>query len=324
MTRGRNGQNLTVLTVEEQLAIALAQNAELQSENAALKEQLRKNPLTGLVSRYGFDEIKARLQAFISDKNLTGNGCYVGIDLDGFKGVNDTHGHDVGDEVLKHFANRLAEKLRAHELHADRVPVFTEGIHPSGDEYGILVVEAVALDIRTHEERRADSREQKSDRRGNPNRLRDEIDDLMQEIIQEISQNPLVIEGKDGPIFVTHGVSYGIGKFASPEPESIKIAEKDADLSMFQMKSGQSAFIKSFEKMDAELQEFAREIMGDRASLDAEIAKSGPSRNSIGITAYYSDSRLPALIEALDDEAMKWVFPELAPSRNKELQDLSL
>ena len=41
---------------------------------------------------------------------------FVIMDIDFFKQVNDSHGHDIGDEVLKEFANRIAANVRGIDL----------------------------------------------------------------------------------------------------------------------------------------------------------------------------------------------------------------
>jgi len=51
------------------------------------------------------------------------------LDLDGFKGVNDTYGHDAGDEVLKQVSDRLLSQVRSNDLVA----------RLSGDEFVIMI-----------------------------------------------------------------------------------------------------------------------------------------------------------------------------------------
>ena len=66
-----------------------------------------RDALTGLLNRAGF---LARLRAVL-DETQTGTLFY--LDLDKFKPVNDTHGHDAGDEVLRQVAGRLEKTLPA-------------------------------------------------------------------------------------------------------------------------------------------------------------------------------------------------------------------
>jgi diguanylate cyclase (GGDEF)-like protein len=61
-----------------------------------------RDPLTGLFNRRGLDEI-ARRSSVAEHARLL-----LLADFDGFKEVNDTHGHRTGDEVLRSFAERLA------------------------------------------------------------------------------------------------------------------------------------------------------------------------------------------------------------------------
>ena len=55
------------------------------------------DPLTGLTNRRGLDEVARRM---VADGGSTGPLSALWIDLDGFKTVNDTHGHLAGDAVL--------------------------------------------------------------------------------------------------------------------------------------------------------------------------------------------------------------------------------
>jgi len=70
--------------------------------------------LTGLFNRRAFDELLAREMA--SCRRYGGTVSLVTIDIDHFKKVNDTYGHDVGDEVLKDLANILRNVSRPSDL----------------------------------------------------------------------------------------------------------------------------------------------------------------------------------------------------------------
>jgi diguanylate cyclase (GGDEF)-like protein/PAS domain S-box-containing protein len=75
-----------------------------------LSHQALHDPLTGLANRALFDD---RLVQAISRAHRSGaTGAVLLVDLDDFKGVNDTHGHLVGDEVLRGVAQRLAMVTR--------------------------------------------------------------------------------------------------------------------------------------------------------------------------------------------------------------------
>jgi len=70
--------------------------------------------LTGLFNRRAFDELLSREVA--SCKRYGGTLSLVTIDLDHFKKVNDTYGHDVGDNVLKELADILRKVSRPSDL----------------------------------------------------------------------------------------------------------------------------------------------------------------------------------------------------------------
>lgn len=68
-------------------------------------EEARQDPLTGLPNRGVFHEILEKKCAETLD--LQANLVLMFVDLDGFKQINDTMGHDVGDEVLIQVTQRL-------------------------------------------------------------------------------------------------------------------------------------------------------------------------------------------------------------------------
>lgn len=72
------------------------------------------DPLTGLYNRRYFEVHLQKMldQAKRNNKQM----ALLIMDIDHFKDVNDTHGHGVGDEILKEFAVRVQDKLRSFDL----------------------------------------------------------------------------------------------------------------------------------------------------------------------------------------------------------------
>lgn len=84
---------------------------ELLAREQALLHQARHDALTGLPNRLLWSE---RLAEALREARRHGYQLAIlMLDLDGFKDVNDTLGHSVGDDLLRHLAQRLTQRLRA-------------------------------------------------------------------------------------------------------------------------------------------------------------------------------------------------------------------
>jgi diguanylate cyclase (GGDEF)-like protein len=89
-------------------------HAELAAERETLSHQALHDPLTGLPNRVLlYDRIS---QALLAAKRTTQPFAILAIDLDGFKAVNDTLGHDGGDVVLQQVADRLVKSVRESDF----------------------------------------------------------------------------------------------------------------------------------------------------------------------------------------------------------------
>lgn len=87
---------------------------ELEAANRALDLQARTDALTGLLNRRGFDTQMAFSLAMArrSARPLS----LITVDVDHFKRVNDTFGHEAGDEVLRRLARTLEQRLRGSDV----------------------------------------------------------------------------------------------------------------------------------------------------------------------------------------------------------------
>ncbi len=86
----------------------LRQNYHLSLEMAVTDQ------LTGLYNRHYMSSHLTTLMSNSAENNKSMS--FVIVDVDFFKSVNDTYGHDIGDEVLKEFATRLASNVRGVDL----------------------------------------------------------------------------------------------------------------------------------------------------------------------------------------------------------------
>lgn len=96
----------------------LGVQAGLAIENAHLYEQTRQSALTdGLTGLYNYRYFRSRFEDEIrrADRSQSRVGLLM-IDVDGFKRINDTHGHPQGDSVLHELAQILKNSLRAVDI----------------------------------------------------------------------------------------------------------------------------------------------------------------------------------------------------------------
>ncbi len=94
---------------------------------AELEARADVDPLLDIFNRRGFERELARSLAYV--KRYGTQAALVFIDLDGFKAVNDRHGHAAGDALLKAAAAALAAHVRASDVVA----------RLGGDEFGVLM-----------------------------------------------------------------------------------------------------------------------------------------------------------------------------------------
>jgi diguanylate cyclase len=129
----------------------------LKKEFEHAKSELLQDFLTGVMNRKGFDESLAK-----SVSNATGNLCLLIIDIDHFKKFNDTHGHIVGDEVLKFVAKNIRKNVKGKDI-VSRI---------GGEEFAVILPETPLLGAATVAESiRASIARLKLERKGKTEKL---------------------------------------------------------------------------------------------------------------------------------------------------------
>lgn len=114
---------------EASLADATRQAQSLRDELNMLRNDASRDRLTGLLNRTAMEE---RLSIAVSSPK----GCAIAfVDVDRFNSINDTHGHGVGDRVLKVVASTLAECCRPHAV-----------ARWGGEEFLVLMEDTIAAD----------------------------------------------------------------------------------------------------------------------------------------------------------------------------------
>ena len=110
-----------------EIARLKADIARAQSTIAELEARADIDPLLDILNRRGFERELKRSLAYL--QRYRGEAALLFIDLDGFKAINDRHGHAAGDALLKAVARELTGHVRASDVVA----------RLGGDEFGVLL-----------------------------------------------------------------------------------------------------------------------------------------------------------------------------------------
>ncbi|QNN22186.1 EAL domain-containing protein [Planctomycetales bacterium ZRK34] len=176
-----------------------------------LESQARTDSLTGLANRKGFIEsLDASIERM---KERDHNFAVLFMDLDRFKAINDTHGHEIGDELLVRVARLLCESVRTERVMAEGYEHDVIA-RMGGDEFVILLEDIEDAQV--------------------ARRIAQRVENML--------AKPLEIDGHD----VSVGVSVGI-RFSGPYEGRSDDLLRDADAAMYEAKEAGRGRIVMFE-----------------------------------------------------------------------------
>ncbi|MFO8047633.1 MAG: sensor domain-containing diguanylate cyclase [Desulfosudaceae bacterium] len=171
LNQGDADQNRFVPGMETSLLEQLATKVSLCLSNVTAHEKLKfmafHDPLTGLLNRRVMETALQRETSRARRYQLPLSVIF--LDLDYFKAVNDTHGHETGDDLLKHLARELADKSRETDIVA----------RFAGDEFVIILPETDAGQAQA----------------------------LMERIRDHLDETPLPVGETEIPVRISYGVA---------------------------------------------------------------------------------------------------------------------
>jgi diguanylate cyclase (GGDEF)-like protein/PAS domain S-box-containing protein len=169
----------------ESLIYAVARDV---TDRVRMDEKLTRladsEPLTGLWNRRRFDEELAK--QIVRCRRYDETATLLMLDLDHLKQVNDTRGHKVGDDLIKHVGTKLARRVRSSDAVA-RV---------GGDEFAILL----------------------------PHLSPDEAAHAAELLASHLAQQPFMFDGESVPISVSIGMAF-LDKTTSNEDDAMVSAD---------------------------------------------------------------------------------------------------
>lgn len=103
-----------IVAAQKEVTEAAEKIKGLEDKLAQMSELVREDQLTGSLNRRGMEDIFER-EADRADRRSTPL-CIAMLDLDNFKKLNDTHGHNAGDEALVHLVRIVKQTLRSIDV----------------------------------------------------------------------------------------------------------------------------------------------------------------------------------------------------------------